>query len=185
MGQDKSQVLESNCSLPMILRLSHALNNKIKAGTLKPRPLDANPYADWSCHLFTADRTQYILVANTATLYSCVLYGQGITNDNRFIERVLSSLRVFMEGDELAFIYHRLIAPTSGTVYFASALNRSVIGSMNELVRFAVAWLEDEEISPHDLGFKLNDVLLSAIASSKAEGYGKPREAFRRLGVQL
>lgn len=165
----------------MILRLSHALGSKIKAGKLKPLPLDANPYADWSCHLFTADRTQYILVSNTATLYSCVLYGRGITNDSHLIERALSSLREFMESDGLAFMYHRFIAPSSGTVYFASAFNRSVIGSMNELVRFAVAWLEDEEISPHDLGFKLNDVLLSAIASSKAEAYGKPREAFRRL----
>lgn len=169
----------------MILRLSHALNNKIKAGTLKPRPLDANPYADWSCHLFTADRTQYVLVSNTATLYSCVLYGRGITDDSHFIERVLSNLREFIESDGLAFMYHRFIAPSSGLVYFASTLNRSVTGSMNELVRFATAYLEDEEISPHDLGFKLNDFLLSAIASSKAEGYGKPREAFTRLGEKL
>jgi hypothetical protein len=44
----------------MILRLSHALGSKIKAGTLQPMPLDANPYADWSCHLFTADRTKYL-----------------------------------------------------------------------------------------------------------------------------
>jgi hypothetical protein len=35
-------------------------------------PLDENPYADWSCHLFTADRTQYIILSNTASLY-----GQG------------------------------------------------------------------------------------------------------------
>jgi hypothetical protein len=167
----------------MILRLSHALGSKIKAGTVKPLPLDANPYADWSCHLFTADRTQYILVANTATLYSCVLYGQGITYDSRFIDRVLSSLREFMEGDELAFIYHRFIAPSSATVCFASTLNRSVTGSMNELVLQAKYLLEHEEISPHDLGFRLNDTLLSAVPAADAKKYGNPREAFRRLEV--
>jgi hypothetical protein len=59
----------------MILRLSQKLTTKIKAGTLKAMPLDDNPYADWSCHLFTADRTQYIIVSNTASPYSCVLYG--------------------------------------------------------------------------------------------------------------
>lgn len=74
----------------MILRLSHALGTKIKAGTLKPMPLDTNPYADWSCHLFTADRTQYILVANATALYSCVLYGQGITSESRFIAQLRS-----------------------------------------------------------------------------------------------
>lgn len=169
----------------MILRLSQKLNNKIKAGTLKPRPLDANPYADWSCHLFTADRTQYILVANTATLYSCVLYGQGITYDSRFIDRVLSSLREFMEDDGLAFIYQRLVAPSSGTVCFASTLNRSVTGSMNELVQEAKYRLEREEISPYELGFRLNETLLSVVTATDSEKYGNPREAFRRLGEQV
>ena len=121
----------------MILRLSQKLNTKIKAGTLKAMPLDDNPYADWSCHLFTADRTQYIIVSNTKSLYSCVLYGKGITNDSVFIERVLSSLREFMEDDGQSFIYQKFVAPASGTVSFAKALNRSVTGSMNDLIGHA------------------------------------------------
>ena len=118
----------------MILRLSQKLNTKIKAGTLKAMPPDENPYADWSCHLFTADRTQYIIVCNTQSLYSCVLYGKGITNDSVFIERVLSSLREFMEDDGQSFIYQKFVAPSSRLVSFAKPLNRSVIGSMNDLI---------------------------------------------------
>ena len=165
----------------MILRLSQKLSTKIKAGTLKAMPLDDNPYADWSCHLFTVDRTQYILVSNTKSLYSCVLYGKGITNDCVFIERVLSSLREFMEDDGQSFIYQKFVAPSSGTVSFAKALNRSVTGSMNDLIGHATAWLEYGDIAPHDLGFRLNDILLSAIAASKSDKYGKPNEAFKRL----
>ena len=165
----------------MILRLSQKLNAKIKAGTLKPMPLDENPYADWSCHLFTADRTQYIIVSNTASLYSCVLYGKGITNDCVFIQRVLSSLREFMEDDVQSFIYQKFVAPSSGTVSFAKALNRSVTGSMNDLIGHATGRLEYGDIAPHDLGFWLNDTLLSAIAASKSDKYGKPNEAFKRL----
>jgi hypothetical protein len=118
----------------MILRLSQKLSTKIKAGALKAMPLDDNPYADWSCHLFTVDRTQYIIDSNTASLYSCVLYGKGISNDYPFIQRVLSSLREFMEDDGQSFIYQRFVAPSSGTVSFAKALNRSVTGSMNDLI---------------------------------------------------
>ena len=165
----------------MILRLSHKLNAKIKAGALRPMPLDENPYADWSCHLFTADRTQYILVSNTASLYSCVLYGKGITNDCVFITRVLSSLREFMQDDGQLFVYEKFIAPASGTVRFAKALSSSVIGSMNDLIGHAMARLEYGDFSPHDLGFHLNDILLSALALSKSAGYGKPNEAFKRL----
>ena len=38
----------------MIFRLSQKLNAKIKAGTLRMLPLDENPFADWSAHLFVA-----------------------------------------------------------------------------------------------------------------------------------
>ncbi|QDU95792.1 DUF6933 domain-containing protein [Lignipirellula cremea] len=165
----------------MILRLSQKLNTKIKAGPIKAMPLDENPYADWSCHLFTADRTQYILMSNTPSLYSCVMFGRGITDDSRFIERALSTIREFMDDDGQAFIYQKFIAPASGTVSFAKALNRSVTGSMNDLINHATAWLQDGDISPHDVGFKLNDVLLSALATDESRGYGIPKEALKRL----
>jgi len=166
----------------MIFRLSQKLCTKIKAGSLKSMPLDDNPFADWSAHLFTADRTQYIIVSNTKSLYSTVLFGKGITNDSNFIEHALSSIREFMQDDGQEFLYRRFIAPASGTVSFAKALNPSVTSSMNELIRYATVCLSDDELSPHEIGFKLNDVLFSAIAPSKAAKYGKPREAFINLG---
>jgi hypothetical protein len=165
----------------MILRLSQKLNTKIKAGTLRAMPLDENPYADWTCHLFTADRTQYIIVSNTQSLYSCVLYAKGITNESVFIERVMSSIREFMEDDGQSLIYQKFVAPASNTVRFATALNRSVTGSMNDLIGHATDWLEEGDVAPHDLGFKLNDILLSALATNKSDKYGKPKDAFKLL----
>jgi hypothetical protein len=165
----------------MILRLSQKLAKKIKEGKLPEKPLDENSHADWSCHLFTADRTQYIIMSNTKSLYSCVMYGKGITDDSQFIKRALSTIREFMEDDGQAFAYQRFIAPASGTVSFAKALNRSVTGSMNDLIKFAKLWLVEDEISPHDLGFRFNDILLSALATEKSDGYGKPNEAFNAM----
>jgi hypothetical protein len=60
----------------MIFRVSQKLNTKIKAGKLDEMPLDENPYADWSAHLFMAGRVQYIILTNTASLYSCVMQGR-------------------------------------------------------------------------------------------------------------
>jgi hypothetical protein len=159
----------------MILRLSQKLNTKIKAGKLTDTPLDDNLFADWSCHLFTADRSPYVIVTNTASLYSCVMYGKGITDDSRFIERALSTIREFMEDDGQQFAYRKFIAPASGTVSFAKALNRSVTGSMNDLVYHAKMWLEEGELSPHDTGLKLNDIPMSVLK------YKNPREMFKSL----
>lgn len=165
----------------MILRLSQKLAKKIKVSKLGDLPLDENPYADWSCHFFSADRTQYVIVCNTASLYSCVMYARGITDDSKFIVRVLDLIREFMEDDGEAETYQQHIAPTSETIQFAKALNRSVTSSINELVMAAEIDLTEGDMAPHDVGFRLNDFLLSAIAGEGDHGYGRPKDAFRRL----
>jgi hypothetical protein len=181
----KCHLVAVNKEFSMIFRISQKLAKKLGEGELPSLPLDENPYDDWSAHLFTVARTQYIIVANTRALYSVVMYGKGITNDSQFIDRALSSLREFMKDDGQSFVYQRFIAPASGSVQFAKALDRSVTGSINELLKFATAWLEDGEVLPHDVGFKLNDIILSALAPSKKDGYGKPNDAFRALAGRL
>jgi hypothetical protein len=165
----------------MILRFSQKLSGRLKTVTLRPLPLDSAAVADWTSHLFFLVRTPSILVSNTETLYSIVLYAKGVTNDSVFISRVLTALREFMEADGLAFAYDRFISPRTGLIQFASTFSRSVTGSMNELIAHGKLLLADEETSPFDLGFRLNDTLLSAVESAEQLDYGKPRAAFRAL----
>ena len=165
----------------MIFRLSKRLNTKIKAGRLSESPLDENPCADWSARLFTADRTQYILVCNTPSLYSIVLFGRGITHDGQFIERAIDNIREFMTDDGLGLVYMNFVAPASGSVRFCKPLNRTVTGSMNDLERMAKRYLETGECSPFDVGFKLNQTPLSAIGSRDTDSYATPRDALKSL----
>src|SRR5215469_7338704 len=97
----------------MIFRLSQKLSTKVKEGSLPALPLDEYPFADWSAHLFVAARAQYILLSNTRSLYSVVMFGKGIPNDSYFIERALSNIREFMEADGQESAYHRFIVPAS------------------------------------------------------------------------
>ncbi len=164
----------------MILRLSQKLNSKIDAGKLREMPLDENPYADWSCHLFTADRTNYIILSNTPSLYSCVMFGRAITDDSHFIERALSTIREFMEYDGQTLIYQQFIAPASATVSFAKALNRSVTGSMNDHIQACKIYLT-EDMAPFDVGFRLNETPLSALTDADGKNYNNPRGVFVNL----
>lgn len=168
----------------MILRLYQKLNAKIKAGRVAEMPLDENPYADWSCHLFTADRTQYIILTNTASMYSCVMYGRGITNDGLFIDRALDTIREFTADDGQQFIYRKFIAPSSGTISYAGASNRTVTGSMNEHVHTAKFMLEDD-VPPSEIGYQLNQTPMSALAGPDGRKYGYPREVSKRLVKSL
>lgn len=161
--------------LQMILRLSHKMMKKVKCAPTQVLPLEANPYSDWSTHLFTASRTQYILVTNTASLYSVIMYGRGITDESLLIERMLVSLREVMAGDALSFFYMQFVAPAAGEVQISKALNRSVIGSMNEMVEEASYYLLARNESPLEVSLKLNEMPLSAV------GYRNPREALKTL----
>jgi len=164
----------------MILRLSQKLNTKIKAGKLIEMPLDENPYADWSCHLFTADRTQYIILMNTASLYSCVMYGRRISDDSTFIARALDTIRDFTADDGKQFIYRKFIAPSSGTVSFAKALNRSVTGSMNDHIH-AVKFVLEDDMAPSDIGYRLNETPMSALVGPDGRKNGCPKDVFSNL----
>jgi hypothetical protein len=164
-------------------RPTQKLNAEIKAGTLSTLPLEENPYADWSAHLFHADRTHYILLTNTTFLYSTVLYSKGITDDSGFIERALSSIREFMEADGLGHMYQRFVVPATGLVRFAKALNRSVTGSMNDLVKFATFQLVERDIAPFHVGFILNQIPMTAIATN-GQSPGFPRRSFEAAAGQ-
>jgi hypothetical protein len=52
---------------------------------------------------------------------------------------------------------------------------------MNELLNHAKHWLLQDDFAPHDVGFRLNDILLPALARSETDFYWKPREAFKQL----
>lgn len=165
----------------MIVRLSQKLSAKIKAGKLDSVPLDSNPYADWSCHLFNVSRAQYIILSNTASLYSCVMLGKGITNESIFIQRACETIGEFLTDDGQQFVYKRFIAPSTTSVEFAKAHSRGVTGSINELIGTAEYLLADHAHSPHTVGLELNDILLSYIGTKATGGYGRPNCAFRSL----
>ena len=90
-----------------------------------------------------------------------------------------------MEDDGQQFAYRKFIAPASGTISFAKALNRSVTGSMNELIGAAQMYLIEDDMAPHEVGFKLNGILLSTLKNAEGRKYAEPSDAFKRLASQL
>ncbi len=159
----------------MIVRVSAKMGKKIHVSPAKSLPADPNPFADWSAHLFTADRVQYILLTNTPSLYSMVMYGRGITDDNQFLCQITNYMGEFMCDDGHTFLFQRLIAPSTARVAFSKSLSRSVTGSMNDFVLQAKMLLIEQGMSPWDASLQLNEMPMSSLS------YANPREAFRNL----
>ncbi|MBN9120813.1 MAG: hypothetical protein J0I06_16965 [Planctomycetes bacterium] len=164
----------------MILRLPLKLNAALRGGTPGVLAPHENPLLDWSVRAFEVGRKEYVLLSNTRSLYSAVLDGVAGENAARFAERVVGMIRAILEE-----VGHGSYAGTGSelapeSVRFAKALDRSVTGSMNELVAYATMLLARGDLSIHQLGPRLNDVLLSALARG-TDKYGTPRDAFAEL----
>lgn len=159
----------------MILRLTAKLGSKIGARPEQCLSLSMNPFLDWVGHLFTAERTQYIILSNTVSLYSIIMYGRGITDDNEFIGQSMSNMRELMASDGLEFIFHRLIAPSAGTIRYSKVRDRHVLGSIAELVREARFYIIERQVSPFDAASQVNQTPLSYLR------YKHPKEVFAQL----
>jgi hypothetical protein len=138
-------------------------------------PVDAGPHLRWYANLFRAERVQYILTTNAASLYSVVIYGRGITDDDLYLRQFLTELREQLDAADMGMIYKRCIAPHTGTVALAKAQDRSVLGSMNDMVFHCKSRLERGPISPWDLSEAINSTPYGAL------GYRFPREVFAQL----
>ena len=161
----------------MIFRLSQKLDARIKGGTLASLPLEENPLADWSAGLFLVGRSPYILVTNTMSLYSTVLPGKGITDEKSLVEGTSNGIREFLEADGHQGVYERSIAPLLGSVRFAKALNRSVVGSMNDLAKMASFYLEQGDFSLIEISSRLKDTPMTGLKHAGST-HGFPRDVF-------
>ena len=163
----------------MIIRLTQKLAKKINSlDAMNNLLLAKNPYLDWSANLFRAQRVQYLIITNTTSLYSMIMYGRGITNHSDFIKGIMSTMRDFLKADGNEFIYRRFIEPDVSTVMFAKSLNRAVTGSMNDLIYGAKFLLEYRELAPWDASFKLNETPMSYIK------YRNPKKAFKAMKME-
>lgn len=159
----------------MIIRLSGKLGDKIDANPDDKLPPHENPYLDWSGHLFRAPRKQYILITNTASLYSIIIEGRGIIDGDLLREKIVGEWETMLDEDGFQSIFKHHIKPAVGEYSFSKALNRTVIGSMNDLVRLAESRLGKQGYTPHETAIKLNETPFSYL------DYGYPREAFQEL----
>lgn len=159
----------------MIFRLSQTLATKIKVAPKVCLPLDADPFADWSAHVFTAGRTQYIIVTNTPSLYTLLMFGRGIADGSQFSNAALGQLRERLLADGYAIIFTKFVAPAGGKVRFSKALNRGVTGSMSDMMSCAKFHLVQHKMSPSDTAASLNDMPMSYLH------HKSPRAAIKAL----
>lgn len=160
----------------MIIRLTQKLAKKIHStDALNTLELDNNPYIYWSANLFCVGRTQYILVTNTASLFSFIIYGRGITDNDCFIKTFLFSLEEFLKSTGNKEIFEKYIEPHTLRIMFAKSLNKAVTGSMNDFIYAAKCDMDVFNLSPHEISLRLIETPKTLLK------YNFPKEVFQTM----
>lgn len=161
----------------MIFRLTLKMAKKIGMAPLPIIPYTniKNPILDWNANLFTVQRIQYILLTNTASLYSMVMPGKGITSDKNFIREASSCIKEFMIMDGNQGIYENHFKPEKQKTYFSKTIDRRVLGSMNDLIFQSKFYLCESRRSLFEVSSMLNETPMSYLK------YGNPKDEFRKL----
>jgi hypothetical protein len=118
----------------LIFRVTQKLAKKIKVVPALALPPQDNPFLDWTANLFMVSRWQCILLTNSKSLYSVVLPGKGVSNEQAFAEHSMKSLRDNMALDGIVSIFDTRIEPVLDLVSLCKASDRGVLASMNQLV---------------------------------------------------
>ena len=162
----------------MIIRLSQKLCTKIKAGALSDIPLRESLIVDWSATMFNVRRTQYIILCNTSSLFTCLMIAKGLTNISLFEQRATEAI-----GDAVRrFVKSKTPQNKEfhSAIRYARSLNRSVIGSMNDLV-FGAKLMIDGGIDLQGAADRLNETPLKALTNTEGRRYDNPNEVFRHI----
>ena len=159
----------------MIIRFTDKLARKLKLGPITKVDDHLNPYLEWYANYFTANRVQYILVTNAASLLTIVMYGRGIGDSGLFQRQFVSQLKEYLKDIDCELIFGRIIAPYISPTILSKTVDRSVIGSMNKMAEMVKVKLEFNDMSPWDLTVFLNTVNFNGI------DFQEPIEAFMAL----
>lgn len=161
----------------MIVRLTPELGKRIGVSPADMHPLNANPFADWSCHVFPASGAPHIVALNTASLYAVLFPGQRINRRNTFESSFFSHVREQLIGDGFEFLYRRLVDAPAGAIQYSRPLSPMLRATIADLGELAAHYLETQRLPPSEVAEKINAAPLAAI------GHAHPRDAFRALHV--
>ncbi len=160
----------------MVLQLTQKLQKALGGPKLVKEHVPARPHMRWYANLFTVERVQYILTTNAASLFSVVLYKRGLTSTDQYWEQLLERLRVHMNEIGLETVFAEHILPCTDTLTLAKTEDRSVLGSMNDMINCCKVTIPYRGgMAIEDLTHKINDTTYSTIERRR------PEQAMREL----
>lgn len=147
----------------IVLRPTLKLARQLNLGPLPDAAEATNTHCDWCVRPFGVGRIHYLIFTNTASLFSFVTRKKGVTNAKTLFGAFRTVLEDYLCATEREGIFKQMIAPAVGECTFARCLDRSVVGSMNDLVFQACCYIEPADLHPFEIFDRLNSAPMGAL----------------------
>lgn len=138
-------------------------------------PTVTNRVADWCVQEFQVSRRRYLMCCNTASLFPVVAEARGVNDEAALITRLTAALHQSFAGTKLTGRYRRWIVPELGATQWAPIPDRSILGSINDMINMACSYLENHGYSPVVLSRHLAESPMSML------GMNSPERVFPKL----
>ncbi len=162
----------------MIFHCTEKMRKKLHLPPLTQVADETGPHLRWYVNVFTAQRVQYVLTTNAASLLSVVLPGRGLTDGAAYQRAFLESLGTCLGELEQRLVFERVILPGSAAVVYSKTANRSVLGTMKEMAYECSYGMEYQGMDAGDVTRRLNKTPYTA------NKYKYPREVFASLSLR-
>ena len=160
----------------MIIRVTGKRAKQVGINPMDSLPLADNPVTDWTCRVFELHKNESLmLITNTASLYSFLTPANGLETTEQFGNGLGHYLERQLLADNFWSIFKKRLVPEMYDILLTKALNRSVSGSMTDMIKLAKYMLIEDGKSLEETSAQLNETPFKAI------DYTHPRDQFAML----
>ena len=150
----------------MIIRVTSNLAKKINIKPLPDIGRDNAPHLDWHSNYFKLHIYQTIILTNSVSLISLVFRGAGISDQPTFTKTVIEHLVEYLRYWNLEPHSEIFSQINPNDIVLAKTDDRSVLGSMNDLVWLVKNHQLQGRFYLGDLSFQLNQTPMGMLGGA-------------------
>ena len=155
------------------LRPTKILARKLGITIPEAPPPVPSRIADWCAHTFRLGREPWLVFCNTASLYPVFARASGVHDDESLMRRAGGMVEQVLKTN--CPTQHAAFAAELTEFQWAPIPDRSVLGSISDLIYLAKPSFDDPNLMPAVLSAKLGQTPMSAL------GMNRPARAFASL----
>lgn len=153
----------------MIFKITQKVAKHFDIDELSSIENDSSNLNEWYTNIFNAGRYKYFITTNSETLYSVIMNFTGLKSDSDYLKHFFSRLHEHFTDLNCEQVFEEYIIPESKLIKFRKTDNKSILGSMLDIVKIAKYYLQIKELSVFDATNEINECIFGYIKSKPIE----------------